>query len=88
METDLSPIDDSYDPEPPMMQPQRQYYHEQPEPQYYQAPQQPVFVQPQQPQKKSFLSDLDSTTWIIIGLLVLIAFFMGKTMQPVIIRGP
>jgi hypothetical protein len=88
METDMSPIDDSYDPEP--MAPPRQYYRE-PEPQYYQAPPppppQPMFAPQSQPQK-SFFADIDTTTWVIIGLMVLIAFFMGKTMQPVIIRGP
>ena len=87
METDMSPIDDSYD-RPRQQQP---YYHqEQDEPQYYQPPQQqqaPIFMQPEPEKKSGFFAQLDTTTWLIIGLLVLIAFFMGKTMQPVIIRG-
>jgi hypothetical protein len=90
METDMSPIDDSYDPEPP--QRQAPFYQYQDEEYYQQPPQvpQPVYAPPPvytpQPQKKGFFSDIDTTTWVIIGLLVLIAFFMGKTMQPVIIR--
>ena len=85
MESDMTPIDDSYDqPSQPFYQgdtePQQQYYH-QTQPMYMHQPQEPP-----QPQKKGLFSDIDKTTWIIIGLLVLIAFFMGKTMQPVIIR--
>lgn len=85
METDMSPIDDSYDQTPQ----QPQFYQEEEQP-YYQQPSQ-VYTQPQMyaqppPPQKNFFSNIDSTTWIIIGLLVLVAFFMGKTMQPVFIK--
>ena len=87
METDMSPIDDSYDPVPQTTRGAPMYFQGDQEQEYYPPPpQQPVFIQ--QPEKKGgFFAQLDTTTWLIIGLLVLIAFFMGKTMQPVIIRG-
>ena len=82
----MSPIDDSYDPAPQV--PTRQPYFQDEEPRYFQQqPQQQFFQQPsfQQPEK-GFLAQIDKVTWLIIGLLVLIAFFMGKTMQPVILK--
>ena len=86
METDMSPIDDSYDQEPPhhLLQREQPFYQE--EPQYFKPPS-PQPYQPQQTQQKSsFFPDFDKSTWLVIGLLILIAFFMGKTMQPVFIR--
>ena len=78
----LPPIDDSIlndteikDEEPePVMQPQY------------------VYVQPPQQQwdgqftKKDIFSDLDRTAYIIIFIAFILGFFMGKTMQPVILR--
>jgi len=88
----MSPIDDSsYDPTPPSapqrFYPEDDFHHRQ---SFYQPQPQPVF-QPQPPlqqqsQGGGFFAQFDNITWIVIGLLVLIAFFMGKTMQPVILK--
>ena len=94
MQTDMSPIDDSYDPAPPPPRPARQYFQDEQDQGYFQQPsQQPqqFFQMPpqyQQPEKKegSFFAQFDKITWIVIALLVLIAFFMGKTMQPIILK--
>lgn len=97
MQTDMSPIDDSYDPVPPPQIPQgrQQFFQQEDEPpSYFQQQQQPQYYMPQQPMFQSapsssdrgFFAQFDKVTWIIIGLLVLIAFFMGKTMQPVFVK--
>ena len=58
-------------------------------------PEQPqyVYYQPQeqhatsiQDTKKDIFSDLDKTAYIIIFIAFILGFFMGKTMQPVILR--
>jgi hypothetical protein len=97
MQTDMSPIDDSYDPIPPpqAMPPQGrvQFFDDEP-PMYHRPPSQPHYFAAQQssflPQhpieKGGFFAQFDTVTWVVIGLLVLIAFFMGKTMQPVILK--
>jgi len=62
--------------------------------QYYDQPpphvQQPIYVhQPQIPlphEKNDIFSSLDKTGYIIIFVAFLLGFFMGKTMQPVILR--
>jgi hypothetical protein len=42
---------------------------------------------PQAPaQKRDILSDIDKTTYIIVFVVFILGFFMGKTMQPVILR--
>jgi len=41
---------------------------------------------PQQQQPKFDLSGIDKNTWIIAFAVFLLGFFMGKTMQPVILR--
>ena len=83
MQTDMSPIDDSYDHVPPPPRPsQREYFQEG----YYQPPQQFSPPQYQSEKKEGFFAQFDKSTWFIIGLLILIAFFMGKTMQPVILK--
>jgi len=78
----LPPIDDSIlnDPEPPVDESDPII-----QPQY-------VYVQPPQQQwedqftKKDIFSDLDRTAYIIIFIAFILGFFMGKTMQPVILR--
>jgi hypothetical protein len=35
---------------------------------------------------KSFFDDMDKTTYLIIFIAFILGFFMGKTMQPVILR--
>lgn len=60
--------------------------------QWYQPPPQPqqmMFMPPQQAvpvQKKDIFSDIDKTTYIIAFVVFILGFFMGKTMQPVILR--
>ena len=63
----------------PMVQDQQQYYVHPSEMMY---PQQ----QFQQPDKSDFLSSVDKSTWIIAFAVFLLGFFMGKTMQTVILK--
>jgi hypothetical protein len=51
--------------------PSEMMYHQQ---QYQDAP------------KTDFLSNVDKSTWIIAFAVFLLGFFMGKTMQPVILK--
>ena len=55
-----------------------QYYF--PPPQTYYEPQHQI------PQKEDIFSNLDKTAYIIIFVSFILGFFMGKTMQPVILR--
>lgn len=64
---------------------------QEPEQEYYQ--QQPMMYQPQmmmypeQPQKNNdIFANIEKSTWIIGFVVFLLGFFMGKTMQPVILR--
>jgi hypothetical protein len=57
--------------------------------QYYFQP--PEMMYPSPPQhfpmeKTDFISSIDKTTWIVAFAVFLLGFFMGKTMQPVILR--
>jgi len=40
----------------------------------------------QQQQKVDIFANIDKSTWIIGFVVFLLGFFMGKTMQPVILR--
>jgi len=42
--------------------------------------------QPPQTGKYDPFTDIDKSTWIIAFAVFLLGFFMGKTMQPVILR--
>ena len=69
-------MDDQKDQEP---ENNEQYYF--PPPQHYYEPHQ------QQPlHKEDIFSNLDKTAYIIIFVSFILGFFMGKTMQPVILR--
>jgi hypothetical protein len=63
---------------------------QEPEQEYYQ--QQPMMYQPQmmmypEPQKNNdIFANIEKSTWIIGFVVFLLGFFMGKTMQPVILR--
>lgn len=49
----------------------------------------PTFTTPPPPpqsEKTDFFSTIDKSTWIIAFAVFLLGFFMGKTMQPVILR--
>jgi hypothetical protein len=91
MEIDLpAPIDDSV----PLSSQQQNPWNEPPQqeeqepPRYYQEPVYYMQQPPPQPQKKfDIFSELDRTHWIIIISLVLLAFFIGKSIAtPIIIR--
>lgn len=73
----LPPIDDSILNEPEIKD------HPPPEPQYVYVPQ-PYEVP--EITKKDIFSDLDKTAYIVIFIAFILGFFMGKTMQPVILR--
>ncbi len=51
-------------------------------------PQQPTYQQSHQQTQESFdlFKNVDKSTWIIAFAVFLLGFFMGKTMQPVILR--
>ena len=57
------------------------------QPYYMEYPMQPPMYQPQ-PQNDKFdlFEKVDKSTWIIAFAVFLLGFFMGKTMQPVILR--
>ena len=90
METDIGRLGDPmYDSPSPLDQeyPQQQYQQQVPsQPQYYdfQAPFPGPGSVPEK--KKDLFADLDKTSYIIIFIAFILGFFMGKTMQPVILR--
>ena len=87
METDIgNPIEYN-----PTMDPLINDKNEEPvqdeQPYYMEYPMQPPMYQPQ-PQNDKFdlFEKVDKSTWIIAFAVFLLGFFMGKTMQPVILR--
>ena len=55
--------------------------------QYYFPPPQPYYEpHSQHTQKEDIFTNLDKTAYIIIFVSFILGFFMGKTMQPVILR--
>ena len=99
METDIRPIDDAdYRPlEPPMTSridenvmeddDRRRETHMPPQ-MFYPPPEMFMQAPPQSPNKQKFdlFGDLDKTSYIVIFVAFILGFFMGKTMQPVILR--
>jgi hypothetical protein len=93
METDISPMIDDMNLNPPHLihdldrddndQQQQQdfIYYQQPQPQPHPQPRLQTFQG-----KKDLFSDLDKTAYIVIFVAFILGFFMGKTMQPVILR--
>lgn len=60
---------------------------EEPEPQqFYYSPPPPMMMPPPPPPKTEFLASLDKTAYLVIFAAFILGFFMGKTMQPVILR--
>ena len=53
---------------------------------FQQQPQPQQFYDYQEPKKSDIFSDMSKTTYIIIFVAFILGFFMGKTMQPVILR--
>lgn len=45
-----------------------------------------MFMPPPAPQKRDIFSEIDKTTYIVAFVVFILGFFMGKTMQPVILR--
>lgn len=96
METDIRPIDDE-DLMPPPPQPrhrmdmeedERESHHQTP---IYlpNQPSQQFYAHPMHNRNNStadFFGEIDKTTYIIIFVAFILGFFMGKTMQPVILR--
>ncbi|MAB61434.1 MAG: hypothetical protein CMO46_13010 [Verrucomicrobiales bacterium] len=61
---------------------EEQYYFQPPETMY--PPQQQFNAYPTE--RNDFFSNVDKSVWIIAFAVFLLGFFMGKTMQPVILR--
>jgi hypothetical protein len=66
------------------------YYYQQPPPppmyqQHYPMMMQPPPMPPAESSKLDF-SNLDKNTYIVMFIAFIVGFFMGKTMQPVILR--
>jgi len=59
---------------------------QQPEDEYYYYPPAPPQAAMPQVQKIDLFNDLDKTAYIVIFVAFILGFFMGKTMQPVILR--
>ena len=68
-----------HQPDEPEPENNEQYYFPPPQPYYEPYPQQPT-------QKEDIFTNLDKTAYIIIFVSFILGFFMGKTMQPVILR--
>ena len=85
MESDIgNPLEytpDVLEKEEPMEDEQREQ-----EPMYYYPPQPPPPPQMQYQEKIDIFSNLDKTAYIVIFVAFILGFFMGKTMQPVILR--
>lgn len=90
METDIgNPIE--YDPDiDPLVQEENEKNSQQvpDEQQYYFQPQEMNYQYQSQspPQENDLFKNIDKSTWIIAFAVFLLGFFMGKTMQPVILR--
>ena len=88
METDIGRMGDNprFEPAPlddyQEFQQQQQHQHHQP-PQYQQYEYAPP---PAQTRKIDFFADIDKKAWIFILVALIIGFFMGKTMQPIILK--
>ncbi len=55
-------------------------------PEYYYPPAPPPPPMPHYQEKTDVFSSLDKTAYIIVFVAFILGFFMGKTMQPVILR--
>ena len=58
---------------------QQQYYFQPPDMNY-------GYPHPQEKESFDLFKNVDKSTWIIAFAVFLLGFFMGKTMQPVILR--
>jgi hypothetical protein len=92
METDISPINDA-DLVPPPQHPLRGIPDDEEEdntpiylPHHQQMNQHHHHQQNYSQKTANLFEDLDKTAYIIIFIAFILGFFMGKTMQPVILR--
>ena len=85
MESDIgNPIEynpNIIDKDTPEQAPSNDMTHEQP--MYYYPPPPP---QPQYQERVDVFSSLDKTAYVVMFVAFVLGFFMGKTMQPVILR--
>ena len=90
METDIrNPIyynPDILDKEDEMHPQHSEQQQQQPDDEYYYYPPAPPQAAMPQTQKIDLFNDLDKTAYIVIFVAFILGFFMGKTMQPVILR--
>jgi len=88
METDISRFDSApihdYD-EPPQYQQQAPLFQQQQQQQYMMPPP-PIQSSLGEPKKIDFFADIDKKAWIFILVALILGFFMGKTMQPIILK--
>jgi len=86
METDIgNPIEYN----PSIEEQEKNEDNKQQEEQYYFHPSEMSYAPPPPPQPTEsvdIFKSIDKTTWIIAFAVFLLGFFMGKTMQPVILR--
>lgn len=83
METDIgNPIDYN-----PNMNDENNKIEEEPQQPYYFHPSEMNYPTPPPVQEKTdIFANVEKSTWIIAFAVFLLGFFMGKTMQPVILR--
>ena len=93
METELRPINDM-DLNPPRLLNEDMMSENDPYPNQRQRHQEEFMYYNQQPpqqqvnyqDKKDLFTNLDKTAYVVIFVAFILGFFMGKTMQPVILR--
>lgn len=82
METDIgNPIEYN-----PQLQDEDEPPHEEPMMHYYMHPPPPPPPPPSVHDDKLDFTNLDKNTYIVMFIAFIVGFFMGKTMQPVILR--
>ena len=86
METDIgNPIEYNPTMDPLINDKPEEPIHEE-QPYYMDYPMHPPPPPPSQNDKFDLFEKVDKSTWIIAFAVFLLGFFMGKTMQPVILR--
>jgi hypothetical protein len=90
METDIGRMGDNPRFEPAPLDDYQEFQHQTPQYQQHQPPQYQQQYEyappPAQTKKVDFFADIDKKAWIFILVALIIGFFMGKTMQPIILK--
>ena len=88
METDIGRMGDNprFEPAPLDDYQEFQQHHQQQQPPQYQQQYEYAQPPPTQTKKIDFFADIDKKAWIFILIALIIGFFMGKTMQPIILK--